>query len=74
MINLKNINKATSATMVKIVAVITMATVLFPQWFDTIPFAVSEVTKEAIHWVFKGVDMIVALLAIFMGVNKPEEK
>lgn len=70
MIKISNHNKPSNATMVKILAVITMATLLFPQWFDTIPFAVSEVTKEGIHWAFKGVDVIASLLAIFWGVDK----
>ncbi len=70
MIKISNHNKPTNATIVKFLAVLTMATILFPQWFDTIPFSVSETTKEGIHWVFKGIDMTASLLAIFWGVDK----
>jgi hypothetical protein len=73
MIKLSNHDKPSNATMIKILAIITAVTILFPQWFDSIPFQVSEVTKEGIHWVFKGIDMLATLLAVFWGVEKPNQ-
>jgi hypothetical protein len=63
---MSNINKPTNPTVVKALTLITFLTVFFPQWFDSIPIDnVTEETKELIHWAFKGIDLLVALIALF---------
>lgn len=58
-----------------ILATITLLTIFFPQWFDTIPIEkVTAQTKELIHWAFKGVDGLVAAYALLKGVNKTDLK
>lgn len=63
---MSNINKPTNPNVVKALTLITFLTVFFPQWFDTIPIDnVTQETKELIHWAFKGIDLLVALIALF---------
>jgi hypothetical protein len=63
---IQNINKPTNPNIVKLLTLLTFLTVFFPQWFDSIPLEnVTEETKELIHWAFKGLDIVVAVIALF---------
>lgn len=53
----------------KLLAVITFLTISFPQWFDTLPLEVKPTTKEMVHWIFKGVDLIMCCYTLAQGYN-----
>lgn len=65
---IRNINKPTNARVVKIFVITSLAVAFFPEWFNTIPFDVSDFSKDVVHWIFKGIDTLVACWALFAGV------
>lgn len=72
---LSNHNKPTNPTTVKIFAAITLITLLFPSWFNTMP-GVTELQKIWVEWVLKGIDFAAMIVAIFTngGYKSPYNK
>lgn len=67
--NLQNGNIPPNPNLIKWLAAITLATTSMPVWLSEIPLEISDTTKAMIEWSFKGVNVLLSIVAVFTKVN-----
>lgn len=59
-----HITKPANAHLVNWLAATSLVVLFFPQWFNAIPFHVSDLVKETVEWILKGVDLVFVVLSV----------
>jgi hypothetical protein len=68
-VNLKGVDLPPSPTLIKWYSAVTLATLSLPVWINETPFHLSDMTKAAVEWGFKGVNVILSILAVLNGLD-----
>lgn len=68
-ISTNNANAPANPTVIKWFSAITLATISLPVWINEIPIDVDQFTKDMIEWCFKGVNVVLSILAVFTRID-----
>lgn len=68
-INLKTVDLPPSPTLIKWFSAVTLATLSLPVWINETPIPLTDMTKSIIEWCFKGVNIILSIVAVFNGLS-----
>jgi hypothetical protein len=68
-VNFKGVDLPPSPTLIKWYSAVTLATLSLPVWINETPFNLSQISKDGIEWAFKGVNVILSILAVFHGLD-----
>jgi len=67
--NLKTLDLPPSPTLIKWFSAVTLATLSLPVWINETPIPLTDMTKSIIEWCFKGVNIILSIVAVFNGLS-----